>query len=150
MVQILASNVSANTSSVQPIIINLDYQVLAVMIGATALIITLLLAIAGLLYKNMRSDLEKTKATIDAELKVLDQKYNTSEKIQKMELKIQRMELNIDSKSDRDDMNEHIYEINEMLSKLSGEVETLKEQESALKQDYDEKIKEIRWNLGMV
>jgi len=66
--------------------INLDYQFLTTMIGATALIVTLLLAIAGLLYKNMRSDLEKTKATIDAELKVLDQKYKTSEKIQKLEL----------------------------------------------------------------
>lgn len=143
-VPILASNASANVSSIPPITINLDYQVSPVLIGTIALIVTLLLFIAGLLYRNMRSDLEKTKATIDAELKVLDQKYNTSQKIQKMELKIQKMELNLESKSDRDDMKNHIYEINEMISKLGEEIETIKEQRDALKQDYDEKFSEIQ------
>ena len=89
------------------------------------------------------SELEQTKKIIDARLEVLDQKYNTAEKIQKIELnvaeKIQNIELKVESKTDKDYVNMHVYGITEMVSKLDAKLDALKIQ----REELDSRIKSL-------
>jgi len=121
---IVAANVTGTTTN------NLNYQALGVIIAATALTITLAVTLATVLYKygQQVGEIKGLKQIIDAKIESIDEKYNTSEMIQHIQLDIQKIESKIELKSNKDDVNTHIYEITNRLSKLDEEIEALKKQ----------------------
>jgi hypothetical protein len=112
---IVAANLTGTTTN------DLNYQALGVIIAASALIITLVVTLATVLYKNGQQvgEFRGIKQVIEAKFESLEEKYNTSEEIQLIELKIQTMESKIEMKSNKNDVNNH-------LSKLDEEIEALK------------------------
>ena len=107
-------------------------------------IISVIIILVGFLYKygQQLGELKGTKELIDAKLKFIDEKYNTSEKIQNIELtvkdKINRDELNTRDKISRDNLNTHIYEIVNQLLAMSEEIKTLKKQNEDLKKELEQ------------
>jgi len=129
---IVAANVTGTTTN------DLNYQALGVIIAATALIITLAVTLATFLYKygQQVGEIKGIKQVIEAKLESIDEKYNTSEKIQRIELDIQKLE---SEKSNKDDVNDY-------LSTLTKELIGLKKQndytDEILKLIVDEEFKE--------
>ena len=117
-------------------------------------IISVIIILLGFLYKygQQLGELKGVKELIDAKLKVIDEKYNTSEKIQTLVLKVQAVELKVQAveskvqavelkvqdKISRDDFNAHIYEIVNKLSAMGEEIETLKKQNEDLKKELEQ------------
>ena len=131
-------------------------------------IISVIIILLGFLYKygQQLGELKGVKELIDAKLKVIDEKYNTSEKIQTLVLKVQAVELKVQAveskvqavelkvqaveskvqavelkvqdKISRDDFNAHIYEIVNNLSAMGEEIETLKKQNEDLKKELEQ------------
>lgn len=107
-------------------------------------IISVIIILLGFLYKygQQLGELKGVKELIDAKLKFIDEKYNTSEKIQNIHLivkdKISRDELNTRDKIIRDDLNTHIYEIVNQLLAMSEEIKTLKKQNEDLKKELEQ------------
>lgn len=125
---IVATNVTASTPTSQ-----FFNQNLAAIIASIAL----LLALISILYKfgQQVGEIKGIKQVIEAKLESIDEKYNTSEKIQRIELDIQKLEI---KKSNKDDVNDY-------LSTLTKELIGLKKQndyvDEILKIIVDEKIK---------
>ena len=92
----------------------------------------------GILYKfgQQVGEIKGIKQVIEAKLESIDEKYNTSEKIQRIELDIQKLE---SEKSNKDDVNDY-------LSTLTKELIGLKKQndymDEILKLIVDEEFKE--------
>ena len=107
---VVATNVTGTTSTGQFLDPNL-----APIIAAIAL----LLALGGIIYKygQQVGEIKGIKQVVEAKLESIEEKYNTSEKIQLIELNIQKKE---------SEVNIYINEITNHLSKIDEEIEALK------------------------
>lgn len=139
MVQNFTSSAASNATSIQLVMAN---DLIYWMIG---IIFTLLLFIAGLLYKTWRSDLDRTKSTIDSELKVLNEKYNTSEKIKTVELEVANIEyelrVQINKKSDLEYVQTNMLDIIRESNRMKEDLKLLAELDSRIK-ELEEQLKE--------
>lgn len=131
MVQNLTGIVATNVTETASQFYDINF---AAIIASVALLLTLF----GLLYKfgQQVGEIKGIKQVIEAKLESINQKYNTTETIQKIELIIK-------DKVDRDYMDSHIGQLEEKLLKINTELETLKAQRTV----QEEKIKDDLKNL---
>lgn len=95
-------------------------------IKANYQIITAILAIIALMGYSIRvvqkvNKLEQAEEIYKEKLKTLEQKYETSEKIQKVELEIKR--LSTETEAEKANVREHVYNIINLLSDKSSTLE---------------------------
>lgn len=111
--------------------IKANYQVIGAIVGSIAFI--------GYIFNIHQkvSKLEQAKEIYAEKLKTLELKYDTSEKVKKIEYDIER--LNIESKAEKEYVREHVYNIINLLSDRSNSIDARCERlESRIESTEDE------------
>ena len=115
--QVLVAIATNSEKIIEAVVAN--YQVIIAAIAFSVLLIYI--------YRISRvvNESEKDKGIIDGKIKLLDLKYETSEKIKKIELDIER--LSIEIKAEKEYVREHL-EILEKYKKLESSIKSLEDE----------------------
>jgi hypothetical protein len=111
--------------------IKTNYQLIGGVVGLLALVVYFIK------FSRKISNLEASKETYDAKIEALKEKYETSEKIKKIELDVEKLSAEV--KAEKEYVREHIFNtinligdestrLNKNSEKLESRIESLKEE----------------------